>query len=110
MQQLKAFKFKLDPTEEQCILLNKTFGCVRFVWNQLVEDFNNWNPAIEHIKVTEKTLKDNPEYSWLNEVSAASLQQKRRDFDETKHQYFNKQRKKKTTMCLMMTTSNAPSA
>ena len=95
MQQLKAFKFKLDPTEEQCILLNKTFGCVRFVWNQLVEDFNNWNPAIEHIKVTEKTLKDNPEYSWLNEVSAASLQQKRRDFDETKHQYFNKQRKKK---------------
>lgn len=95
MQQLKAFKFKLDPSKEQCILLNKTFGCVRFVWNQLVNDFNNHSASTESIKLTEKTLKDDPQYPWLNEVSAASLQQKRRDFDETKHQFFNKQRKKK---------------
>ena len=37
----KAYKFRLYPTQTQKVLLNKTFGCVRFVWNYNVECFNN---------------------------------------------------------------------
>ena len=29
----KAYKFRLYPTNEQETLINKTFGCTRFVYN-----------------------------------------------------------------------------
>jgi putative transposase len=37
---LKAFKYRIYPTKQQLILLNKTFGCVRVVWNHNVEIFD----------------------------------------------------------------------
>jgi putative transposase len=46
--------------------------------------------------MSEKTLKDTPEFSWLNECISYALQQKRMDFDEAKKQFFNKNRKKKS--------------
>ena len=92
---LRAYKYRIYPDPIQETLLNKTFGCVRFVWNKLVENFNNWSPDVEPTKLNEKILKDDPEYIWLNEVSAGALQQKRMDFDETKKQFFNKKRKAK---------------
>ena len=33
---LKAFKFRCYPTKEQASLIHKTFGCCRFVFNQLL--------------------------------------------------------------------------
>ena len=93
--QLKAYKFRLYPTPDQEVLLNKTFGCVRFVWNKLVENFNSWNPDFTPPPLNDKILKDTPEFNFLNEVSAAALQGKKLDFDETKKQYFSKTRKKK---------------
>ena len=30
---LKAYKYRIDPTPSQTVLLVRTFGCVRFVWN-----------------------------------------------------------------------------
>jgi len=29
---LKAFKFRLEPNEQQKVLINKTLGCARFLW------------------------------------------------------------------------------
>lgn len=34
----KAYKYRLYPTKEQTLLLNKTFGCCRFVWNIMLSD------------------------------------------------------------------------
>ncbi|GGK37020.1 hypothetical protein GCM10010965_32390 [Caldalkalibacillus thermarum] len=34
----KAYKFRLYPTQEQEQLLAKTFGCVRFVYNKMLEE------------------------------------------------------------------------
>jgi putative transposase len=88
---LKAYKYRIYPTKEQEVLLAKTFGCCRFVWNKLVENFNNNDGSI----VNEKTLKDKKEFEFLKEVSASTLQQKHKDFIEFKKQYFNKKRKVK---------------
>ena len=90
---LKAYKFRLLPTPDQQVLLNKTFGCTRFVWNKLVDNFNSWTPYNQPPKVNEQTLKHQPEFEFLKEVSNCALQQKLRDFEETKKQYFNKKRK-----------------
>ena len=35
---LKAYKYRIYPTEEQKIFINKTFGCVRLVHNLMLND------------------------------------------------------------------------
>ena len=85
----KAYKFRIYPTQTQKVLLNKTFGCVRFVWNYNVECFNNNTDNTFSVKDLRA------EHSFLKEVSAAALQQKERDFSEFKKQYFSKSRKKR---------------
>jgi putative transposase len=92
---LKSFKFRIYPTLEQEEILAKTFGCSRFVWNHLVENFNSWTPENKPLPLNEKILKDDLRFPFLKEVSAAVLQQKRIDFEETKRQFFNKKRKTK---------------
>jgi putative transposase len=89
---LRAYKYRLYPTKEQEQFLSQNFGAVRFVWNQLVANFNSWSKDKPVQKVTEKTLKDDPRYPWLKEVISYALQQKRMDFEETKKQFFNKKR------------------
>ena len=91
----RAYKYRIYPTKQQAAYLNEVFGCVRFVWNQLVANFNSWTPDGPNRPMNEKILKDMPEYSWLSESISYALQQKRIDFDEAKSQYFNKGRKKK---------------
>jgi putative transposase len=39
IQILKAYKYRIYPTEDQEVLLNKTFGCCRVVWNACTESF-----------------------------------------------------------------------
>ena len=95
MEIQRAYKYRLYPTDEQTEFLNQNFGCVRFVWNQLVANFNSWTPEFTPPKLNEKILKDDPEFPWLKEAIAYALQQKTRDFEQTKSQFFNKKRKTK---------------
>ena len=91
----KAFKYRIYPNKSQKELLSKTFGCVRVIWNANVESFNSYdkdnNPKPKIITKSDLVI-DRP---WLNEVSAAAIQQKIRDFQETSKQFFSKIRKKK---------------
>ena len=91
----KSYIFRMYPNHTQEVLLAKTFGCVRFIWNKCVETFESYD-KVKNPNPKTPTKKDlEYEFPWLNEVSAASLQQKARDFEEFKKQYFNKDRKKK---------------
>lgn len=91
----RSYKYRLYPTEQQKIALNQTFGCVRFLWNQLVANFNTWTPTHNPPKLTEIDVKNNPNFPWMKQVNAFALQQKRMDFEQTKSQIFNKKRKTK---------------
>lgn len=88
MKKLKAYKFRLYPNKTQEVLLNKTFGCVRYFWNSQVQAFNN----SEGFK-TSTALRN--EFEWMKEVSAAAIQQKEIDFKQFKKQFFNTKRKVK---------------
>jgi putative transposase len=92
---LKAYKYRIYPNHTQEVLLNKTFGCVRFVWNHNVEIFNRFDKnADEQLKpLTSTELRK--KYEWMKEVSAAAVQQKEIDFKSFKKNYFSKTRKKK---------------
>ncbi|BAP55441.1 transposase [Thioploca ingrica] len=91
----KAFKYRIYPNKPQEILLNKTFGCVRVVWNHQVEVFNQFyqNKLEPEQVLTTTQLKK--KFEWMGEVSAAALQQKEMDFKAFKRNYFSKPRKKK---------------
>lgn len=92
MKVKRAYKYRIRPNKTQSGSINRTFGCSRLIWNLFVESFNSFG-KIEHR--TSKQLKDSGEYPFLEEVSAAALQQKDRDIIEFKTQFFNKARKKK---------------
>lgn len=91
----KAFKYRIYPNKSQKGLLSKTFGCIRVIWNANVESFNSYdkdsNPKPKII-IKSDLIIDKP---WLNEISAAAIQQKIRDFQEITNQFFSKTRKKK---------------
>lgn len=92
---LKAYKYRIYPNRTQEVLLQKSFGCVRYFWNYMTEVFNSYdekdNPKPEYKTSTEFRK----EQEFLSEVSAAILQQKEKDFQEFKKQYFSKNRKLK---------------
>jgi len=93
MQILKAYKYRIYPTTDQEVLLNKTFGCCRVVWNSCTESFNSSvNAKIEFPKSSTEIKK---KFDWMSEVSAAALQQTYLNFFEFKKQFFSKTRKKK---------------
>ena len=67
-----AYRFRIYPTEEQKILLGKTFGCCRFLYNQMLND------KIQEYEKTKKMLKNTPamykkEYPFLKEVDSLSV-------------------------------------
>lgn len=67
-----AYKFRIYPNTEQENLIIKTFGCVRFIYNKMLED------KIKFYERTKERLKNTPaqykkEYPWLREVDAFAL-------------------------------------
>ena len=95
MKKLKAYKFRLYPTKQQEVLLNKTFGCVRFYYNQQVALFNSYDKESNPKPEFKSSTLIRQEFEWMQEVSAAAIQQKEIDFKEFKKQLFNKNRKSK---------------
>lgn len=68
----KAYKFRIYPSKEQRILLAKTFGSVRFVYNKMLEEkINHYNNTKEKLNVTPAKYKK--EYEWLKEVDSLAL-------------------------------------
>ena len=68
----KSYKFRLYPNKKQIVLFEKTFGCSRFIWNQMLAD------KIAYYKETGQTLKNTPaqykkEFPWLKEVDSLAL-------------------------------------
>lgn len=73
----KALKVRLYPSEEQKIILNRTFGCYRVVYNERLSEhidyYNRYkdNPSKPKFKGTlPKELKET-RYPWLNDNTIA---------------------------------------
>jgi putative transposase len=102
----KAFKYRIYPTKQQETLLNKTFGCVRIVWNHNVEIFNKYDKNLTEQKQPLTSTELRKQFKWMQEVSAAALQQKEIDFRTFRKNYFSKTKKKKIGSPLFKKRSN----
>lgn len=90
--------FRCYPTPDQVEHLNRTFGCVRFVWNWALRMRSDGFRRGERIgyPATDKALtalKATPEHVWLNEVSSVCLQQALRDLQVAYSNFFDKRAK-----------------
>ena len=68
----KAYRFRIYPNKDQAVLLSKTFGCCRFLYNVMLSD------KISEYQATGKMLKNTPamykkEHSFLKEVDSLAL-------------------------------------
>jgi putative transposase len=76
-----AYKCRAYPDPEQASALNRTFGCIRVVWNRTLA----WRQARYHAEQASTSyaqasayltaMKATAELGWLNEVSSVPLQQ-----------------------------------
>jgi putative transposase len=92
---LKAFKYKLSPTKEQSVLLNKHIGASRFVYNlslevkQMAWAGNKVNLSCFALHSQLKDLKT--ECEWLKEINSQSLQQSITNLDKAYTAFFKGQ-------------------
>ena len=87
----KAYRFRIYPNEEQKILIHKTFGCSRFVYNYYLSyiekhKYLNATSCIEHYV---EHLKQ--EYPFLTEVDSIIIRKALFNLETAFKKFFNKQ-------------------
>ena len=93
---LKAFRFRLVPNQQQKVLINKTLGCTRFIYNQMLNEKQiKYKSQDKSKNKTEKQYKI--EFEWLKEVDSISLQQARIDLKTAYDNHFRKIKQKQKT-------------
>lgn len=90
----KAIKYRVYPTTEQSVMIAKTFGCCRKVYNLMLSD------KIEGYKLTGKfptvtPAKYKKDYPYLKEVGSLALANKQMDLQAAFRNRFSKSHKKK---------------
>lgn len=85
----KAYKFRLYPNNEQRILIHKTFGCTRFVYNYFLDKCKSNGYIKAHDMCN--TLKEiYSEYPFLKEVNPSSLRCTIFNLEDSYKNYFFK--------------------
>ena len=72
MEIYRAYKFRLYPTNEQKILINKTLGCKRFVYNYYLNYLKD-NNSINRFDLHKDLPKLKEEHAFLKEVDSTVL-------------------------------------
>ena len=73
---MQTYKFRLYPDKEQKVLLHKTFGCARFIYNQILNvRINNYEAKKNHLEISNRLTpaKFKDEFTWLKEVDSLAL-------------------------------------
>ena len=84
-----AYKFRLYPTNEQQIILSKTFGCCRFIYNKMLEDKINYYKEFG-IKLKNTPAMYKKEYEFLKEVDSLALSNVQLNLESAYNNFFRK--------------------
>ena len=89
---MKAYKYRLYPNKEQEIYLQKTFGCTRFIYNQMLADrikSYNENKDLDIKKIKYPTpAQYKKEFEWLKEVDSLALANAQMNLDKAYKNFF----------------------
>ena len=91
----KAYKFRLYPTKKQEILIAKTIGCSRFVFNHFLAKWANTyketGKGLTYNACSSLLTELKQELVWLKEVDSISLQSSLRNLADAYDRFFKKQ-------------------
>ena len=89
----KSFKIRIYPNKEQQILIDKTFGCTRFVYNFILnlkqKLYKNFNINLNFACMSKVLTEIKKHKQWLKEVDAVALQQSLKDLDNAYQRFFS---------------------
>ena len=92
MERLKAYKFRIYPTEEQEIFFAKTFGCVRKVYNLMLNDRKKAYEEVKNDTSKKMTFptpaKYKKEFPFLKEVDSLALANAQLNLDKAYKNFF----------------------
>ena len=89
----KSFKVRIYPTKEQQILLEKTFGANRFIYNYFLnlksKLYGFYKIKLSFARMSNVLTELKKQKTWLKEVDSKSLQQTLKDLDSAYQRFFN---------------------
>ena len=88
----KSYKYRIYPNKKQEELINKTFGCTRFVYNRYlskkIENYKNTQKTLTYKECSLDLTKLKKELVWLKEVDKFSLQNALKDLENAYKKFF----------------------
>ena len=92
----KAYKFRIYPNSEQRIMLSKTFGCTRMIYNHYLDKriklYEEEKITFGYTKCANDLTSLKKEKEFLKEVDSISLQQALRHLDTAFQNFFKNQK------------------
>ena len=90
---LRAYKYRIYPTEEQKVLFAKTFGCCRIVYNWAlnlkIEAYKQDKKSVAYKEVQDRMVNElKKENQWLTEVNSQALLNSIRNLDTAYKNFF----------------------
>ena len=89
----KSFKVRIYPTEEQQVLLEKTFGANRFIYNYFLnlksKLYEFYKIRLNYTNSSKVMTELKKQKTWLKDVDSVSLQQTLRDLDSAYQNFFS---------------------
>jgi len=92
----KAFKFRLYPTKEQEILIAKSIGCNRFIFNHFLakkqEAYDEYDTTLSFNQCCLDLTQLKKELPWLKEPDSTSLQATLNDLESAFKKFFKEKK------------------
>lgn len=88
----RAYKFRIYPNQQQKLLLTKTFGCVRFVYNYYLDKriklYKESGASMNSVECSRDLTILKQELEWLKEPDKCALQNALKDLDTAYKNFF----------------------
>lgn len=88
----KAYKYRIYPNKKQQELIQKTFGCCRFVYNYFLDlrinEYKNNKKSLNYYDTCKMLTELKKENEWLKEPDKDSLQKSLKDLDSAYQKFF----------------------
>ena len=97
----KSYRFRIYPDKEQSSLIQKTFGCVRFIYNYYlassIEMYERDRSRVGHYARCSDLTNLKRKLSWLNDVDSTALQSSLSDLESAYSNFFKRIRSGEAT-------------
>lgn len=89
----KSFKVRIYPTQEQQVLLEKSFGASRFIYNHFLKLkqylYQEFNIKITYNHMSKMLTELKRQFSWLTVPDKCALQNALKDLDSAYNKFYN---------------------